>query len=247
MKKQLINITLTSLFLVACSGEEPGETPTPQPQVKIPTAASLVSPANNTECNQGNINLTDLSMSSVLFEWKPSENTDTYTLKVTNLNTNSVQEQSTSNTSESMELKRGTPFSWTVISKSSSTTQTAESSAFRFFNAGAPVENHTPFPAEAVSPSRGATLTGVTSITIEWESSDIDNDLAAHTVQLLGSSETLDQVDFENEATVTYQTTSSQSVSEVAVEVGKIYYWQVKSQDEVGNSATSEIFEFKVN
>lgn len=245
MKKQLLYITLISLFLVACSGGEPGETPTPQPQVKIPTAASLVSPANNTECNQGNIISTDLS--SVLFQWNPSENTNTYTLKVTNLNTNTVQEQSSSNTSLSMALKRGTPFSWKVISKSNNTTQTAESGTFRFFNAGAPVENHTPFPAEAVSPSRGATLTGVTSITIEWESSDIDNDLAAHTVQLLGSSEVLDQVDFDNETTVTYQTTTTQSINEVAVEAGKIYYWQVKSQDEVGNSATSEIFEFRVN
>jgi hypothetical protein len=245
MKKQLLYITLISLFLAACSGGEPGETPTPQPQVKIPTAASLVSPANNTECNQGNIISTDLS--SVLFQWNPSENTNTYTLKVTNLNTNTVQEQSSSNTSLSMALKRGTPFSWKVVSKSNSTTQTAESGTFRFFNAGAPVENHTPFPAEAVSPSRGATLTGVTSITIEWESSDIDNDLAAHTVQLLGSSEVLDQVDFNNETTVTYQTTTTQSINEVAVEAGKIYYWQVKSQDEVGNSATSEIFEFRVN
>ncbi|MEK9912644.1 MAG: hypothetical protein VW580_01865 [Flavobacteriaceae bacterium] len=245
MKKQLLYITLISLFLAACSGGEPGETPTPQPQVKIPTAASLVSPANNTECNQGNIISTDLS--SVLFQWNPSENTNTYTLKVTNLNTNTVQEQSSSNTSLSMALKRGTPFSWKVVSKSNSTTQTAESGTFRFFNAGAPVENHTPFPAEAVSPSRGATLTGVTSITIEWESSDIDNDLAAHTVQLLGSSEVLDQVDFDNETTVTYQTTTTQSINEVAVEAGKIYYWQVKSQDEVGNSATSEIFEFRVN
>jgi len=245
MKKQLLYITLISLFLVACSGGEPGETPTPQPQVKIPTAASLVSPANNTECNQGNIISTDLS--SVLFQWNPSENTNTYTLKVTNLNTNTVQEQSSSNTSLSMSLKRGTPFSWKVVSKSNSTTQTAESGTFRFFNAGAPVENHTPFPAEAISPSRGATLTGVTSITIEWESSDIDNDLAAHTVQLLGSSEVLDQVDFDNETTVTYQTTTTQSINEVAVEAGKIYYWQVKSQDEVGNSATSEIFEFRVN
>ena len=245
MKKQLLYITLISLFLVACSGGEPGETPTPQPQVKIPTAASLVSPANNTECNQGNIISTDLS--SVLFQWNPSENTNTYTLKVTNLNTNTVQEQSSSNTSLSMALKRGTPFSWKVVSKSNSTTQTAESGTFRFFNAGAPVENHTPFPAEAVSPSRGATLTGVTSITIEWESSDIDNDLAAHTVQLLGSSEVLDQVDFDNETTVTYQTTTTQSINEVAVEAGKIYYWQVKSQDEVGNSAISEIFEFRVN
>ena len=245
MKKQLPYITLISLFLVACSGGEPGETPTPQPQVKIPTAASLVSPANNTECNQGNIISTDLS--SVLFQWNPSENTNTYTLKVTNLNTNTVQEQSSSNTSLSMALKRGTPFSWKVISKSNNTTQTAESGTFRFFNAGAPVENHTPFPAEAVSPSRGATLTGVTSITIEWESSDIDNDLAAHTVQLLGSSEVLDQVDFDNETTVTYQTTTTQSINEVVVEAGKIYYWQVKSQDEVGNSATSEIFEFRVN
>ena len=245
MKKHLLYITLISLFLAACSGGEPGETPTPQPQVKIPTAASLVSPANNTECNQGNIISTDLS--SVLFQWNPSENTNTYTLKVTNLNTNTVQEQSSSNTSLSMALKRGTPFSWKVVSKSNSTTQTAESGTFRFFNAGAPVENHTPFPAEAVSPSRGATLTGVTSITIEWESSDIDNDLAAHTVQLLGSSEVLDQVDFDNETTVTYQTTTTQSINEVAVEAGKIYYWQVKSQDEVGNSATSEIFEFRVN
>ena len=245
MKKQLLHILLTSLFLMACSGGEPGETPTTEPQVKIPTAASLVSPANNTECNQGNIISADLS--SVLFQWNPSENTNTYTLKVTNLNTNTVQEQSTSNTSQSIALTRGTPFRWTVVSKSSSTTQTAESSAFTFFNAGAPVENHTPFPAEAVSPSRGASLTGVTSVTLEWESSDIDNDLSAHTVQILGSSEALDQVDFENEAAQTYQTTSEQSVSEVNVEAGKIYYWQVKSQDEVGNSATSEVFEFRVN
>ena len=50
MKKQLLYITLISLFFTACSGGDPGETPAPQPQVKIPTAATLVSPANNTEC-----------------------------------------------------------------------------------------------------------------------------------------------------------------------------------------------------
>jgi hypothetical protein len=246
MKKQLLYITIISLALSACSGGDSGEPPNPpQPEVKIPTAASLVSPANNTECNEGTIVSADLS--SVLFQWNPSENTNTYTLKVTNLNTNTTQEQSTSNTSQSMALLRGTPFSWSVISKSNSTTETAESGTFKFFNAGAPVENHTPFPAEAISPSRGATLSDVTSITLEWESSDIDNDLASHTVKLLGTSEALDQVDFSDEATTTYETTTAQSVSEVAVEAGKIYYWQVTSQDEEGNSATSEVFEFRVN
>ena len=212
--------------------------------MKIPKEATLISPANNTECNQGNVISDDLSR--VLFEWSPSENTNTYTIKVTNLKTNSVQQQSTSDTSQRMDLKRGIPFSWSVISKSNSTTETAESEIFRFFNAGAPVENHTPFPAEAVSPSRGATLTDVTLITLEWDSSDIDNDLASHTVELLGSNEILDEVDFGNESTTTFQTTTAQSISEVEVEAGKIYYWQVTSQDQAGNSITSEIFEFRV-
>jgi hypothetical protein len=97
-----------------------------------------------------------------------------------------------------------------------------------------------------VSPSRGATLTDVTLITLEWDSSDIDNDLASHTVQLLGSDEILDEVDFGNESTTTFQTTTAQSISEVEVEAGKIYYWQVTSQDQAGNSVTSEIFEFRV-
>jgi len=245
MKKQRIYITIISLFLCACSGGDSKETPTPPPaEVKIPKEATLISPANNTECNQGNIISDDLSR--VLFEWSPSENTNTYTIKVTNLKTNSVQQQSTSDTSQSMDLKRGIPFSWSVISKSNSTTETAESEIFRFFNAGAPVENHTPFPAEAVSPSRGATLTDVTLITLEWDSSDIDNDLASHTVQLLGSDEILDEVDFGNESTTTFQTTTAQSISEVEVEAGKIYYWQVTSQDQAGNSVTSEIFQFRV-
>ena len=237
--------TLLAFLLFSCSGSDSGENPNPTPQVKVPKAATLVFPANNTECNEGSVISADLS--GVLFQWNASENTDSYTLKVTNLDSNTTQEQSTTNTSLSIAIARGTPFSWTVVSKSTTATETAQAAPFRFFNAGAPVENHTPFPAEALNPGRGATLTGVSVVTLSWDSSDIDNDLASHSVTLLGSTEPLESVDFSDEATRTFGTTTTQSFSDINVESNTIYYWQVTSTDAQGNSALSEIFDFRIN
>jgi len=235
MKKLNLIFALVLVFNCSKSSDDGGGTVTPPPTPDPPTAAALTFPDNNQECNQGvDVNATQ---SSVTFTWNASANTNSYDLVLKNLDTGTSSTQGSSSNQLTLTIEKGTPYSWYVVSKSTTSTVTAQSATWKFYNAGDGVQSHAPFPADLVAPTMGANLSGVTTITLEWSGSDIDNDIAGYDVY------------FGTDADPTTQigTTQTGTTIDTAVAAGNIYYWRVVTTDDEGNNSESEIFQFRVD
>lgn len=235
-----IFLVLGAVFIASCGGSKGDDTPPPNggtdddPGTSIPnpSSATLIFPENNSECNEG-APIDELE-SNVTFEWNASQNTDSYTITLTNLNNGADFDTSVTTNEATITIARGTPYEWFVTSKANGTNTTAQSAKWRFFNEGPGIENFAPFPAEAIKPDRGATLNAST-ITLEWSATDVDNDIKDYEV-FFG---------FENQELNSLGSVDISSI-EVTVESGKTYEWRIKTNDQEGNSSTSEIFLFRI-
>lgn len=249
MKKiRIVFVSLFVLVTLSCVGgsdDSGGGTDDAPPQtgggdddpmtVPDPSAATLIFPEDDTECNEGAI-LSDLE-SNVTFQWNASQNTDSYIVTLTNLNNNASFNTSANSNEATITIARGTPYEWYVISSANGTNVTAESAKWRFYNEGPGVENYAPFPAEAVNPSRGATLTAnTTSVTLEWSATDIDDDIVEFEV-FFG---------LEGDADIPSLGTTSETTFDVTVVSGNIYKWLIVTFDSQGNTSGSEEFSFRV-
>ncbi|MFM1877904.1 MAG: hypothetical protein RLZZ241_770 [Bacteroidota bacterium] len=238
MKKALLVFGFSTLLFLSCGGDgdggNGGDGGTKPPPTPAPQAATLIFPENNSTCVEGTV--LGPNDNQLTFQWSEGQNADSYTLVVKNLST-LVETQKESNTnSTSILLKRGTPYQWYVVSKSKSTTTTANSSIWKFFNAGEGIINYAPFPADAIYPARGAKIQNAGTLTLEWAGSDVDDDLTGFEVY----------VDSSSEFNVEPISSEAQTL-DITVESGLTYYWKVVSFDSAGNSSISEVFEFSVN
>jgi len=220
-----------ALLLVFNCGKDSDDGPTTPP---APSAVSLTFPDNNQECNQGvevNVN-----QSTVTFTWVASANTDSYDVVLKNLDMGTTTTHNSSTNQLAITINKATPYSWSVISKSVASTETAQSDTWKFYNAGDPVTSHVPFPADLVGPNMGSNFTGITSQTLTWQGSDIDNDIVSYDVYF---------------GTVTPPTNLQGNIATLTMDVtvsgGNTYYWRIVTIDSAGNTSQSEIFEFKVD
>lgn len=222
------------LLVAACGGGDDNNTnPDPDPDpVAAPSAATLIFPDNNEECNEGVV-IND-TQSTVTFEWNASQNTDTYEVNLRNLNSNASSTTNSNTNSAGITLERGVPYEWFVVSKANGTNATATSSTWKFYNQGPGVENYAPFPAEAIYPGRGEAIANSATVQLEWSGSDVDNDITEYDV-FFGT---------ETDPTNLLGSTSD-TIIEATITTG-VYYWRVISKDSQGNSSQSEIFEFSV-
>ena len=211
-------------------GGDGGGNPDPVP---APSAASLVFPDNNSECTEGEI--VSPTQSRVEFLWNASQNTDSYQVNLRNLNTGSTSVTNSTEAAARILLVRGVPYEWSVVSRANGTTETATSPTWRFYNAGPGITNYAPFPAQAIAPTRGATLPATTSVVLEWSGSDVDNDIVGYTLSF-GT---------QNPPPVFEEGLTSTSL-ETAVQGGNTYYWQVATTDSADNVTNSEVFVFRV-
>ena len=223
-KLNYLFVTLFFIAMVMSCGEDSETEDFP------PAKAALSFPDNNKDCNEGTI-VSD-TQSEVTFRWNSAANADSYTLQITNLDSGSKQSVSAKETEATVSILRATPFSWSVLSKSSSSSQTAESDIWKFYNAGPPEENHVPNPATVVSPGLGSTVNEGT-VSLEWSGSDLDNDITSYEVYM-------DQVN----PPTTMVGTSTTNKLEVTIIKDLTYYWQVVTIDAIGNKSTSEVFNF---
>jgi len=228
---KILAAVLTIGTLTSCPGGK--DNPDDIDMSGAPSAATLVFPDNNLECNEGTV--VNDSQSKVTFQWQASANTSSYELSLKNLDTNSSTTTNANTNEASITIERNTPYEWFVISKSDGTQATAKSDTWRFYNAGNGTINYAPFPASVVSPTRGQTVNASGAINLEWQGNDVDNDLAEFEV-LFGTN---------NDPTTSLGTTSQSSMS-ASISSGQTYYWRVISKDEVGNTSQSEVFDFKV-
>jgi len=221
-------LLLTLLILSSCGG---GEDEGGEEEVKTPKATLLVFPLEDSECNEGTV-VSDTE-SRVTFEWNEAQDTDSYTLVLTNLSDNTTRNINTINTSKSETILRGVPYSWYIVSKANGTAVTANSSTWKFYNAGVGIENYAPFPAELVSPTMGGLASSTPSL--EWKGSDIDNDIASYDVYF----------GISNPPTVLLENTTSTRSNAGSLNPNTVYYWSVTTKDSHGNNSQSPVFEFR--
>jgi len=228
--KKYIALILMVIIIGACSGggDDGGE------QSIVPAVAKLIFPDNNTECNEGT-NIT-ATQSTVEFRWEESDNTVSYEVILTDLITGMEVSTEALENDINITIKRGTPYSWYVVS-TSSTGDEATSDTWKFYNSGDGISSYAPFPATIVSPSADALVTG-TSIALEWSGTDVDNDIEKYIIYRGTESDNLSEVG-QVESPITSIT--------IDVSSGNTYYWKVICVDSKGNTSESSISKFEVN
>lgn len=229
---KLLLVLIFGSLTVSCSDDDDAGITVPE----APAAASLVLPANNTQCEVGDV---VANMAEVFFEWNEAPNAETYDLVITNLETQEVKQRPNLNTTEIMvRLERGNPYSWKVISKNSGE-ETAESEANKFYVAGEPGSNNVPFPASLSAPVSGTQVTPVDGmITLEWDADLTDTDGDPLTFTLYA-----DTVDGKQEPPEEWKGLTENSI-EIEVEPNSTYFWHVETSDGQ-NTAISNTYSFK--
>ena len=235
-------VFIFSLLLISCSGGggdgDSGGGGVDPPPPSPPGDVTLTAPTNGKVCETGTS--TSDTKSNVDFSWSASTNTNTYDLQVTNLNTSSaINKTGLSTTNTTVELDKGQPYIWKVISKNTSTTQTGTSSSWKFYLAGPGITNYAPFPAELKSPASGSTISRSSDgkVTFSWEGSDPDQgDQLKYTLYV-------DKTDGKQSPTSDLSDITSKTV-DVALDGGTLYYWRVKTSDGT-NSSFSIVYTFR--
>ena len=228
------------LILVSCGGSDEGggdggvDPPPPQP----PGSVTLTAPSNGKVCETGTS--TSTTKSNVDFSWEASSNTSTYDLQITNLNTSSaINKTGLTSTNTTVELDKGQPFIWKVISKNTSTTQTGTSSSWKFYLAGPGITNYAPFPADLKTPASGSTVNRSSDgkVTFTWEGSDPDQgDELKYTLYV-------DKTNV-NMSTSSDLTNLTAKTADVSLDAETLYYWRVKTSDGT-NSSFSMVYSFR--
>lgn len=231
-------ITSTVLFLfvliTSCGGSDSGPA---TPVINSPGKSVLIAPINNTTCQNGT-NITT-TQSTVTFSWNSTSDTETYDLKITNLNTQEVTTQNgLATTTKEVTLTRGVPYSWTITSKNKGTTTTV-SDTWKFYLAGNGVTNYAPFPAAAVSPLPGVVVTPTSGkVTLTWETSDVEASALTYTLYF-------DTIDGKQTPLDANKNLTAKS-KEVLVNSNTVYFWRVVTSDGT-NTSTSVVYTFKTN
>lgn len=230
---------LFAVWISACdsnlgAGEIPNPDPTP---IAAPGKASLTLPEHNQTCETGEVNGTT---ASVTFTWTSGEHSETFDLSITNTDTNQTTSRTNLSTATAtVPLSRGHQYTWTVSSKNKGT-QITTSDTYSFYLAGDGEENAAPFPAEAIAPEPGSSVTAsaANKVRLEWEAADPDNDTLSYTLLI----DTIDGKQSPVEENIGLSTTTK----EITVTSGVIYYWSVITSDGT-ISVHSDVFSFKVD
>ena len=234
--KSVIKITALFLILglVGCGGSSEDEAPVVV-NIKVPGKASLVAPASGATCEPG-ANATS-TQSSVVFSWNAGSDTESYDLKITNLdNQETVSQTGLTATTATVTLNRGIPYSWSVTSKNKGATTTV-SDTWKFYLAGVGVTNYAPSPAAAVSPLSGTVVTPTNGkVTLSWETSDVEASPLTYTLFF-------DTVDGKQTPIDANKNLTSKT-KEVVVNANTVYYWRVITSDGF-NTSTSIVYTFK--
>lgn len=228
MKKLLILICLIAVF-DGCSPDNTEPAPAPE-------AASLSFPAKDQPCNQGSP--VSSMESAVTFKWAAADNADSYVLNLKNLLTGAVTTQISATNELTITLLINTPYSWSIVSKSSLIGITAKSDTWKFYNSGPGVVNYAPFPADIVSPVIGQQVGASNGkVTLTWSGKDVDNDITGYDVYF---GTTTAPALYKAGLTVT-------TLGDVTIAAGASYYWKIITHDAQGNTSDSGIVQFFVN
>ncbi len=231
--KRIIHLLCLLILTTGCSNtDESGNNGNTNGQ-DDPIPVLLVFPQKNILCNEG----VDPSPteSTIFFEWQPNSNADNYTLYIENLNTNEVAQYETESDEFifPLTIARATPFRWRVDYHLNGEIKQSEN--WNFYNAGPGVQTYAPFPAEIISPNMAQSLPSSSSVTLEWNGSDVDDDVVGYDVYF----------DTENPPILNNSDVSESQIN-VPVSPDTIYYWNIITKDSEGNTSESGVFQFRV-
>lgn len=224
-KRSFINL-LIAILLVSCSGES-----TPSD----PSAPSLIAPANNEPCLDGE-SIND-SQSSVTFSWTAATDAVSYDVEVEELLVNTKNTYSAATNNLDITLNKALPYRWKVIANGQPGTTPSESESWKFYLAGNGAVNYAPFPPELLTPRSASTISvadGV--IPVSWNCTDMEGDIASFEVYL-------DTTDASTVATVVTYFGETTEI-ELPAEKGFTYYWKVIAIDADNNKASSGVYTF---
>lgn len=227
MKNALFFLVLLSL--AGCSGKHNNPAP-PSPEKVV-----LNAPAQNSICVSGTI--VSNAISEITFTWNASLYTESYDLHIVNLLTHEpVATQTTTATKLAVQLSRSTPYSWYVVSRSSSATVTSDT--WKFYNSGSGVVSYAPFPADIISPAFGTNITSTSgAINLTWKGSEVNNGALTYDVYF---GKTTTPVLLKSGITDMF-------LNNVPVTSGTTYYWRIVSKDTQNNSSDSGLYQFSIN
>ena len=206
------------------------------PPPVVPGAATLVFPENNSLCITGVSQ--SPTTSEVTFSWLAAQNADSYEIIVTDITQGRTQRQITTGLNVGIVLEKGAPFSWQVVALNQSSGEKAASAVWQFYNAGSAL-SYPPFPARLLAPESGVSVfpNANSQVILDWELADADNDIAEVEVYLGTSPDALPLL-------VSLGGTAESL--QITVESGSVYYWQILSRDEQGNTSLSRLSSFRV-
>ncbi|QKJ32460.1 hypothetical protein HQ865_22740 [Mucilaginibacter mali] len=235
--KRVVVIFAVAIAIAACKKSKPAP---PAPAVEpdyTPSKTVLVFPAKDEACITG-VSVSDMQ-SSVVFSWNNTINAESYVLYVKNLETGiTAAAIDVLGTQKQVTLSKNTPYSWYVISKSSKTTATTQSDVWKFYNSGAGVISHPPFPADLLTPTFGQSISAVSGkIGLSWTGGDVDNDISTYDVYF----------GINSQPSLYQSNVSVNTLSGINVSSGTTYFWKVLTRDSKGNTSTSSTFQFTVN
>lgn len=224
--KKVILVLMAWVVFLGCKKKDD-----PNPPEKV----LLTAPAKNSECTP--IQTTTETSNVVRFNWQVADYAEIYELRVTNLNTGTVQTKSTASTVETLSLEKGTAFSWVVVSKNTQTTTTATSDSWFFYNPGSQTA-YAPFPAEIISPKSGSTVIKDINneVTLVWNGADLDGDIEGYEIYFSSENPPEDLI-------ATPSASTTQQI--VSVTSDTVYYWKVVTKDAAGNSSDTGTFDFR--
>ncbi|MDP5060845.1 MAG: hypothetical protein NWP64_02905 [Maribacter sp.] len=191
---------------------------------------TLIFPEDDSECTEGII-VSD-TQSELVFEWSDENDNSPYIVHLTSLVSSQTELIESDDTDVAITLDRGVAYSWFVTGKINSTSE-----IWNFYNEGPGLESSIPYPATAISPVSGASISQTsTSVNLIWNSEDPDDDIVSYD---LFFGEAKDPQLYGTDVTET-------RFNDIPVEAEKIYYWKIITKDSIGNESTSEVFTFSV-
>lgn len=223
MRYLLLLMASLSILSLGCKKSKPEITP---------DAASLVMPAKNSICIEGQI--VNNTETMVAFHWSDAANASSYELVVRNLSDGSTTRHSSQVSEIKIPLKRGKAYSWNVISKSKSGGKTSESEAWRFYSANGDAPFYAPFPTEITAPKHNSN-TSTSTVQLQWQpTTDVDGDLNAYYLYIGTSIIGVAPIVLKPDVT-------SYSYNVIR---GNAYSWFVLAVDSKGNTSNSGTYRF---
>lgn len=234
MRRPLIYFAISLLILTSACSSDTNEDSSP-----VIGELNLATPLDASTCEGVS---TSSTKCEVTLNWESTSENDSYTLTVTNLNTNKVVliQNNIKTTTYKIILDKQAPFSWKVTSTDNTTRKISNiSPIWKFYaSAGVSVANYAPFPADLIAPIQDKIVTAVDGkITLKWAGSDTDSSGLKYTVYI-------DKVDGK-QTPVAGLINLSDTQASVSVTSG-VYYWRVKTSDGT-SSSFSQIVKFTVN